>query len=236
MPRGRSPAASPQDSLQRSVSPRTTKSKSQSPSVERDTPRHNGNDSRRSRSLSRSRVYSRSRSRSWSPGVRWNRSRTFSPSPSPNNSQPRSSKVRISYSSLFVFLLSFCWYLLKIVIEKLTKNVTGAHLREVFGSFGEIQSIDLPMNRACKQRTTLLFLHNILIYFSYDKSGNSIYPVLRSSRCRSGYRPYARIPARRRYIECLHSTTQASILTFAPAGSYKQRSWSSEIRPWTAFG
>lgn len=38
----------------------------------------------------------------------------------------------------------------KIVIEKLTKNVIGAHIREIFGRFGDIRSIDLPMNRACK--------------------------------------------------------------------------------------
>ncbi|KAI2995130.1 hypothetical protein CBS147346_10120 [Aspergillus niger] len=36
----------------------------------------------------------------------------------------------------------------KIVIEKLTKNVTESHLREIFGGFGDIQSLDLPMNKA----------------------------------------------------------------------------------------
>ncbi|KAL9109942.1 MAG: hypothetical protein Q9227_005465 [Pyrenula ochraceoflavens] len=36
-----------------------------------------------------------------------------------------------------------------IVVEKLTKNVTEAHLREIFGNYGDIQSIDLPMNRQC---------------------------------------------------------------------------------------
>ncbi|GFN10773.1 RNA-binding protein with serine-rich domain 1 [Aspergillus tubingensis] len=35
-----------------------------------------------------------------------------------------------------------------IVIEKLTKNVTESHLREIFGGFGDIQSLDLPMNKA----------------------------------------------------------------------------------------
>ncbi|KAJ9654875.1 hypothetical protein H2198_006148 [Neophaeococcomyces mojaviensis] len=35
----------------------------------------------------------------------------------------------------------------KIVVEKLTRNVTEAHLQEIFGSYGRIQSIDLPMNR-----------------------------------------------------------------------------------------
>ncbi|TGO66216.1 hypothetical protein BOTNAR_0065g00020 [Botryotinia narcissicola] len=35
----------------------------------------------------------------------------------------------------------------KVVIEKLTKNVTEDHLREIFGSFGEIKDLDVPMNR-----------------------------------------------------------------------------------------
>lgn len=36
----------------------------------------------------------------------------------------------------------------KVVIEKLTKNVTEDHLREIFGSFGEIKDLDVPMNRS----------------------------------------------------------------------------------------
>ncbi|XHF99056.1 hypothetical protein AWENTII_002572 [Aspergillus wentii] len=35
-----------------------------------------------------------------------------------------------------------------IVVEKLTKNVTEAHLREIFGGFGDIQNLDIPINRA----------------------------------------------------------------------------------------
>ncbi|RVX74425.1 hypothetical protein B0A52_01551 [Exophiala mesophila] len=34
-----------------------------------------------------------------------------------------------------------------IVVEKLTKNVTEAHLREIFGTYGHIESVDLPMNK-----------------------------------------------------------------------------------------
>jgi len=35
------------------------------------------------------------------------------------------------------------------VVEKLTKNVNEAHLREIFGSYGQIQSLDMPANRQC---------------------------------------------------------------------------------------
>ncbi len=38
----------------------------------------------------------------------------------------------------------------KVVVEKLTKNVTEAHLREIFGSYGEIDRLDLPVNRQCE--------------------------------------------------------------------------------------
>jgi len=34
----------------------------------------------------------------------------------------------------------------KIIIEKLTKNVTIAHMKEIFEPFGDIQFVDLPEN------------------------------------------------------------------------------------------
>ncbi|KAH1487346.1 hypothetical protein KXX57_000271 [Aspergillus fumigatus] len=39
------------------------------------------------------------------------------------------------------------WTSKKFKVEKLTKNVTTSHLREIFGSFGDIKSLELPMNR-----------------------------------------------------------------------------------------
>ncbi|KAL4915147.1 hypothetical protein BDW62DRAFT_212879 [Aspergillus aurantiobrunneus] len=80
----------------------------------------------RTRSMSRRRSLSRSRSWSRSPDFRSYRGRSYSRSQSPSYNQ-RSSKI---------------------VVEKLTKNVTEPHLVEIFGTFGEIQSVDLPMNQA----------------------------------------------------------------------------------------
>jgi len=38
----------------------------------------------------------------------------------------------------------------KIVVEKLTKTVNENHLREIFGAYGPIRDLDMPMNRQCK--------------------------------------------------------------------------------------
>jgi len=35
----------------------------------------------------------------------------------------------------------------KVVVEKLTKNVNEDHLREIFGSYGQIRDLDMPINR-----------------------------------------------------------------------------------------
>ena len=41
-------------------------------------------------------------------------------------------------------------YQSQIVVEKLTKNVNESHLREIFGAYGPIQELDMPMNRQCE--------------------------------------------------------------------------------------
>ncbi|CEL02451.1 Putative SR45 [Aspergillus calidoustus] len=123
---------SPRDrSPRRSVSVRSEsryKRASRSPRLESDAGRRNGRQSvSRSRSRSRSVSRSRGRSRSWtrSPTPRSYRGRSYSRSQSPPTYSQRSSKI---------------------VVEKLTKNVTESHLFEIFGSFGDIQSLDLPLN------------------------------------------------------------------------------------------
>ncbi|KAL1963306.1 hypothetical protein VTN77DRAFT_8529 [Rasamsonia byssochlamydoides] len=117
---------SPSGSFRRSISPRSV-SRHRTPSRSPSPPgRRNGYRGRsRSRSMPRNREYSRSPGRT--RGGRWPRDRSYTRSPSPRSPPRRSSKI---------------------VVEKLTKNVTEDHLYEIFGSFGEIQSLDLPMNRA----------------------------------------------------------------------------------------
>ncbi|KAL4788985.1 hypothetical protein BDV19DRAFT_41414 [Aspergillus venezuelensis] len=119
----------------RSVSPRPEskfRNVSRSPVSEGHPGGRNGHQSM-SRSLSRtqspSRSRSRGRSRSWSrsPVSRSYRDRSYGRSESPPGNAGTSSKI---------------------IIEKLTKNVTEPHLLEIFGDFGEIQSVDLPMNHA----------------------------------------------------------------------------------------
>ncbi|KAE8334286.1 hypothetical protein BDV24DRAFT_34439 [Aspergillus arachidicola] len=154
--RDRSPNRSPLDPgpeqastpMRRTMSPRSESRPGSERSPSSDNVRRNGYRARsRSRSASRSRMLSRSRSRSWSSrsrsrsrGSRRCRDRSYSGTPSPSDSLPRSSKI---------------------VVEKLTKNVTESHLREIFGSFGGIESLDLPMNKAfMTNRGTAYILFN----------------------------------------------------------------------------
>ncbi|KAK5128522.1 hypothetical protein LTR85_003191 [Meristemomyces frigidus] len=80
-----------------------------------------------SRSRTRSRSASQARSRTRSPRDRsYSRSLTRSPTRSPSPAVPQSAKI---------------------VIEKLTKNVNEGHLREIFSTYGDIQELEMPMNK-----------------------------------------------------------------------------------------
>ncbi|UNI13806.1 hypothetical protein JDV02_000512 [Purpureocillium takamizusanense] len=107
-----------------------TRSRSRSPAPRSGDSRSPGPPRRRydSRSPSRSRSRSRrnDRFRSESRGRSWSRprgrdSRDRSPSPRPDGT--------------------------KIVVERLSKNIHEGHLREIFGRYGPILDLDLPMNR-----------------------------------------------------------------------------------------
>jgi RNA recognition motif-containing protein len=37
---------------------------------------------------------------------------------------------------------------MQIVVERLTKNVTEDHLREIFGTYGHVEDLDLPIGRS----------------------------------------------------------------------------------------
>ncbi|EEH39035.1 hypothetical protein PAAG_01497 [Paracoccidioides lutzii Pb01] len=147
------PSRSPSPSRGRSPSPAHSRGRrrSHSPVASRSSRRSH---SRRSHvSLSRSR--SRSRSRTPGPGLspRRNGHRDASRSPSRSRSPTRSlsrgrsdrryrdrSYTRSPSRGTPPRTSS------KIVVEKLTKNVNENHLREIFGVYGEIQNLELPMN------------------------------------------------------------------------------------------
>ena len=137
----------------RSISPRSaSRSRSRPRSVNR-SPRgdkRNGWKGGKSRSRSPRRSVAGSRS----PAGRDFRARSYSRSMSRGSPPPKSSKVRTKDLPLF-----FSWPCDKtdhfqIVVEKLTKNVNENHLHEIFGAYGAIKDLELPMNRQCKQPFT----------------------------------------------------------------------------------
>ncbi|KAF3768854.1 RNA-binding domain-containing protein [Cryphonectria parasitica EP155] len=98
-----------------------SRSRSQSISRRRSPPRRNGRDRN-----SRSRTRSRSRSRSYDRDDDRMRSLSRGRSRSRSESPLRSTKI---------------------VVERLTKNVTEDHLREIFGQYGDIDDMDVPLSR-----------------------------------------------------------------------------------------
>ncbi|QPC58387.1 hypothetical protein HYE67_000618 [Fusarium culmorum] len=119
--RHRSRTRSPTPRSQGSRSPqRRNQHDSRSPARSPSPQRRNGRYRSRSRSRSRSNSRSRSPSRSRSRGrERGDRGRSGSP-------PARSTKI---------------------VVERLSKNINESHLQEIFGQFGRIKDLDLPMNR-----------------------------------------------------------------------------------------
>lgn len=146
MSRGRSPtpARTPPGANGRSRSRSDSRSPRRSPSPALE--RTNGARHTRSRSPSRVRTRSPSRARSY-------RARSYSRSPLPSRSRsppgPRSSKI---------------------VIEKLTKNVQKDHLREIFGSYGDIAELEMPMNKQFMTNKGLAYV----VYYTPDGAESAI--------------------------------------------------------------
>ncbi|KMU90521.1 hypothetical protein CIHG_08410 [Coccidioides immitis H538.4] len=177
---GRSRSASPRRSpsprarsrsRSRSRTPRS-RTRSLTPRSRSPSPRRNG----RGRGRSLSRTDSRSPYSSRTPsrdrhGGRY-RDRSYSRSPSP----PRRST--------------------KIVVEKLTKNVNEDHLREIFGAYGDIQSIDLPMNRQ----------------FMTNRRDRRIYAITMPLMPSQQIAHMHERPTRRRRPQCLHRSYPPHIL------------------------
>jgi RNA recognition motif-containing protein len=79
----------------------------------------------------------------------------------------------------------------QIVVEKLTKNVIEDHLREVFGLYGQIQEIDMPMNRQCTQYREPLQILSANNPSSQHQQRNRLHHVPRSRRRRESHHSYA---------------------------------------------
>ncbi|QPC69778.1 hypothetical protein HYE68_000530 [Fusarium pseudograminearum] len=121
--RHRSRTRSPTPRSQGSRSPqRRNQHDSRSPARSPSPQRRNG----RYRSRSRSRSRSNSRSRSRSPSRSRSRGRERSDRGRSGSPPARSTKI---------------------VVERLSKNINESHLQEIFGQFGRIKDLDLPLNR-----------------------------------------------------------------------------------------
>ena len=223
----RSPRHSPVEDRGRSRSAHPSKPLSESRSISR------SRSAGRSRSVSRGRTRSRSRSR----GARHYDSRSGSRSLSPNSGPPKSSKVgarpvpeiRPSFRGIQLNCIHN-----QIVVEKLTKNVTEDHVREIFGGFGDIEYLDVPINKACKAHRRLRWSKSILIISlaisSHDQPRHRIHSLLRSRRRRSSHCSYARSPARWGDLECLNSSSPTKVLTL-PSSFDPRKRWPPQIWP-----
>lgn len=178
-PRGRSPARSATPTSARRV---PSSHHSRSPTARRSPSPRSGSrsysrspplrDGRNGHGRARSNGVSTSRSRSPSRGDRRSyRDRSYTRSPSRESRRAQSSKI---------------------VVEKLTKNVTEAHLREIFGSYGRIESIDLPLNKQCMYNADLEMARLKLTSNSHDKSRYSLYSLRSSNWIRSCNSTHAR--------------------------------------------
>lgn len=68
----------------------------------------------------------------------------------------------------------------QIVVEQLTKNVTEDHLYEIFGKYGPIKDLKLPLNPVCKSfHTSAQQASSVLIPSRQHEPRNSLHPLRR---------------------------------------------------------
>lgn len=171
----------------------------------------------RSRSRTKTRSLSRSPPTRDPPNGNRGRTRTRSPtrSRSPSAGERRSYRDR-SYTRRHSRSLSRDAPRVqssKIVIEKLTKNVTEGHLREIFGSYGQISSIDLPLNKQCEYECRRFAKRALLTDHSHDEPRDGIYPVQPSVRVRVSHSSHARGAIGRSGDSSQHCFTTSGILS-----------------------
>ena len=186
----------------RSPPRRTISPRSRTPSV-RD---EKTNGLRNGRDRSRSPAMSHSRSRSPGRGGRGYRERSYTRSRSRGSPVLKSSKVKILFQSLAEILANGT----QIVVEKLTKNVNESHLREIFGAYGPIRDLDLPINRQCKSASC--HVHPGTDRTSHDQPRHRLHSLRRHPGRRSCNRPHARSATRRRPHQRIHRPPPPQIL------------------------
>lgn len=88
-------------------------------------------------------------------------------------------------------------------VANLTRNVVESHLRAIFGFYGEITKLDLPIYGKCESKEPLHMRHQTQLYpiLSWSKQRQGSTGICRH-RCRSeSYVSYGRWPTRRRHSQ-----------------------------------
>ncbi|KAI9732291.1 MAG: hypothetical protein M1835_003501 [Candelina submexicana] len=87
---------------------------------------------------------------------------------------------------------------IQIVVEKLTKNVTESHLREIFGAYGPLRDLDMPINRQCTTHPISLSLSVTSI-----KANLPLFPLVNTNRG-TAYILYTTAPSAESAIAHMH--------------------------------
>jgi hypothetical protein len=118
------------------------------------------------------------------------------------------------------------------VVERLTKNVNEDHLREIFGQYGEIEDLDLPVNRSSESwRYPLAVSHLTGFVCSWNQSWHGLHTLCARGRRRSRHRQYARGASRWCCYQCFDCPTAKEALSpSARCSPWSTRSTRSSYR------